>query len=337
LVMRFNYSPSTLRHPKSLTSALERGDNRVRSPHRQIVGPAHATFPSNLCRDLLALPQLSIPVSTRKSDQRTLVAFAFFAFAITATFFVGSLFLLQIGWKLGSRFIHRSGVNGLSGLPTIEGAVFALMGLLLAFTVSGALQRFDERRDLIVREATAIDTAYDRLSLIEPEARGLRAKLRDYTGARLELYRLARDFSLLQRAELWSHEQQAHILELKDELWDATVAACPQSNYRPACGLALPALNDVFAIARQRAGTVEKHPPQVVYAMLFALGLGGSLLAGFGMAAGGARSWIHMITFAATLAIVLYVVTDMEFPRYGLIRVDGFDHFITEVYEQLGS
>jgi hypothetical protein len=69
--------------------------------------------------------------------------------------------------------------------------------------------------------------------------------------------------------------------------------------------------------------------------MLFGLGLGGSLLAGFGMAAAKARSWIHMVIFAATLAVTLYVVTDMEFPRLGLIRIEDFDHFLTDVHEQM--
>ena len=69
--------------------------------------------------------------------------------------------------------------------------------------------------------------------------------------------------------------------------------------------------------------------------MLFGLGLGGSLLAGFGMAAAGARSWIHMVIFAAAMSITLYVVTDTEFPRLGLIRVDDFDHFLTDVYQQM--
>ena len=54
----------------------------------------------------------------------------------------------------------------MSGLPTIEGAIFALIGLLLAFTISGALQRFDERRQLVVQEANAVMTAYDRLALL---------------------------------------------------------------------------------------------------------------------------------------------------------------------------
>jgi hypothetical protein len=91
----------------------------------------------------------------------------------------------------------------------------------------------------------------------------------------------------------------------------------------------------VFEVARLRAGAIEKHPPEVIYVMLFGLGLGGSLLGGFGMARAKARSWIHMVTFAGALTIVLYVITDMEFPRMGFIRLDYFDHYLTDVYEQM--
>ena len=261
--------------------------------------------------------------------------FGLFAFVVTAAFFLSSMVLLNYGRQLGLRYLRQEGVESMPGLPTIEGAVFALIGLLLAFTISGALQRFDERRQLVVQEATALTTAYDRLDLFDPEAPDLQTILKDYTKARIDLYRMPRDFSLWERAEVWSPEQQAKILELKNRLWHATVAACPQSKYRPACSLALPALGSVFEVARLRAGAIEKHPPQVVYMMLFGLGLGGSLLAGFGMAAAPARSWIHMVIFAATLAITLYVVTDMEFPRLGLIRIDSFDHFLVEAYEQM--
>ena len=69
--------------------------------------------------------------------------------------------------------------------------------------------------------------------------------------------------------------------------------------------------------------------------MLFGLGLGGSLLAGFGMAAATARSWIHMLIFAATLTVTLYAVTDMEYPRLGLIRIENFDHFLVEAHQQM--
>lgn len=261
--------------------------------------------------------------------------FQLFASGIATLFFISSLILLNYGRQLGLRYMEKEGVGSMSGLPTIEGAVFGLVGLLLAFTISGALQRFDKRRQLIVQEANAIATAYDRLALFQGNARDLQAGLKDYTTARIELYRIPENFSLWQRREQEAPEQQLKIHEFKDKLWDATVAACPQANYPPPCSLALIALSSVFEVARLREGAAEKHPPQIVYIMLFGLGLGGSLLAGFAMAPAGARSEIHMVIFAATLAITLYVVTDMEFPRLGLIRLGGFDHFLVDVYEQM--
>jgi hypothetical protein len=91
----------------------------------------------------------------------------------------------------------------------------------------------------------------------------------------------------------------------------------------------------LFEVARLRLGAAEKHPPQIVYVMLFGLGLGGSLLAGFGMAAAKSRSWIHMLIFAGTLTVTLYALTDMEYPRLGLIRIENFDHFLIDAHQQM--
>ena len=262
--------------------------------------------------------------------------FMLFAVAVAAVFFVGSLILLRLGQHLGLRYRKRNGTEGSGGLATVEGAIFGLMGLLLAFTIAGALQRFDDRRQLVIQEATAATTAYDRLALFGGEdGSRLQSSLKEYVRARVDLYRMAHDFLLLQQAEEFSDRQEKKVLELKNQLWDAAVAACPQPNYRPACALSLPALNSLFEVARQRAGAAEKHPPQIIYFMLFGLGLGCSLLAGFGMAASSGLSWIHMVLFAGTLTVALYVVTDMEYPRLGLIRIEAFDHFLKDAYDQM--
>jgi hypothetical protein len=92
--------------------------------------------------------------------------FFLFAVLIAAAFFVGSLFLLNYGRQLGLRYLKQETGN-MAGLTTVEGAVFALIGLLLAFTISGALQRFDDRRQLVIQEANAASTAHDRLALFE--------------------------------------------------------------------------------------------------------------------------------------------------------------------------
>jgi hypothetical protein len=224
----------------------------------------------------------------------------------------------------------------MAGLTTVEGAVFALIGLLLAFTISGALQRFDDRRQLVIQEANAASTAHDRLALFDEGAgHDMQNKLKDYVQARIDLYRMPHDYSLLTRTESFSQDQEEKIIGLKNRLWNAAVGACPQSNFRPACGQALPSLANLFEVARLRLGAAEKHPPQVIYVMLFGLGLGGSLLAGFGMAAAKSRSWIHMIIFAATLTVTLYTLTDMEYPRLGLIRIENFDHFLVDAHQQM--
>jgi preprotein translocase subunit SecG len=260
-----------------------------------------------------------------------------FALAIAAVFFASSLILLNFGRHLGLRYLQQQkDAANMAGLATVEGAVFALIGLLLAFTISGALQRFDERRQLVVQEANAASTAHDRLGLFEGDVgRNLQTKLKDYVEARIDLYRMPHDFSLWRRSELFSSEQQDKIVDFKNKVWNATAAACPQVSFRPACSQAMPGLTGLFEVARLRLGASEKHPPQIVYVMLFGLGLGGSLLAGFGMAAATARSWIHMLIFAATLTVTLYTVTDMEYPRLGLIRIEHFDHFLVDAHQQM--
>src|SRR4051794_30642552 len=110
--------------------------------------------------------------------------FMLFAIAIAALFFVGSLISLlslRLGRDLGLRYRKRNGTEGTGGLATVESAIFGLMGLLLAFTISGALQRFDDRRQLVIQEATAATTAYDRLSLFGgDDARSLQSSLKEY-------------------------------------------------------------------------------------------------------------------------------------------------------------
>src|SRR5215475_12677283 len=95
--------------------------------------------------------------------------FLLFAVLIAGTFFVCSLFLLNYGRHLGLRYLKQETGN-MAGLTTVEGAVFALIGLLLAFTISGALRRFDDRRQLVIQEANAASSAHDRLALFDEGA-----------------------------------------------------------------------------------------------------------------------------------------------------------------------
>src|SRR5262245_31804624 len=103
--------------------------------------------------------------------------------------FFGTLICLRAGWQVGRQRLRDADIDSAAGLGAVDGAVFGLMGLLIAFTFTGAAARFDHRRDLIVEEANAIGTAWLRLDLLQPEARDdLRVLMREYVDARIATY-----------------------------------------------------------------------------------------------------------------------------------------------------
>jgi hypothetical protein len=80
---------------------------------------------------------------------------------------------------------------------------------------------------------------------------------------------------------------------------------------------------------------LQMHPPMVIFAMLFGLALAASLLAGYSMTGSRVRSWFHMLGFALVMAVAVYVILDIEYPRLGLIRVDAFDQAMIDLRESM--
>jgi hypothetical protein len=224
---------------------------------------------------------------------------------------------LEIGRFIAQR--NQAKVKDVSG-SAIDAAVFALLGLLVAFTFSGAAARFDHRRDLIVQEANAIGTAWLRIDTVAPEAQpALRDGFRAYIESRKAAYDVVADDAAF-RAALERSGQ------LQRELWRMAIEAGQGPNALPdAHKLLLPALNDMIDITTTRAMATEMHPPTAIYSMLFALVLVASVLAGFSMGATKSRSLIHMFAFCATMAITITLIIDMEYPRLGALTVDDFE------------
>jgi len=252
------------------------------------------------------------------------------ALLITLSLFFGMLLFLDIGRRIGIRQRLRDPDNAGAGTGAIDGAVFALLGLLVAFTFSGAAVRFDGRRALIIEEANAIGTAYLRLDLAPPNAQpALRESFRRYVDSRLEAYRKLPDMEAA-TAEL------ARSTQLQGEIWNQAVAIGRMEGVSSAATmLLLPALNQMIDITTTRTMAGQMHPPKVIFIMLFGLALASALLAGYGMSGGKSRDWLHLLAFAMVMAIVVYVIIDIEYPRLGLIQVDAFDQVLIDVRESM--
>ncbi len=240
---------------------------------------------------------------------------------------LGMLLMLEVGRRIGFRHREETSAVG-SGFGAIEGAVFGLLGLLLAFTFSGAAARFDARRDLIVQETNDIGTAYLRLNLLSPQAQPqLRDLFRQYLDARLTYYHELLDSKA-------AAAEAARVGQLQNKIWTLAVTASQQTGTTSASMLLLPALNSMFDIATTRGAAMKMHPPKVIYGTLAILALACSLLAGYGMAAT-ARSWLHTFGFAVILALAVYVIIDLEYPRGGVIRVNSFDQMLVDLRDTM--
>jgi hypothetical protein len=243
--------------------------------------------------------------------------------------FAGMLVLLELGRRLGLRRLALDSEAEREGFGVVGGAIFALMGLLIAFTFSGAASRFDTRRQLVVEEANAIGTAYLRLDLLPASAReALRKSFRDYVDARLQVYQKLPDITAAKQA-------LTHATWLQGQIWSQALAACEEAS-QPATMLLLPALNSMIDITTTRTVATQIHPPQVIFIMLYVLALASSLLAGYSMAGGQSSSrWIHMLVFAVIMALTVYVILDLEYPRLGLIRVDAVDQVLVDLRDSM--
>jgi FtsH-binding integral membrane protein len=231
-------------------------------------------------------------------------------------FFVFPIMLVLL--ELGRFFRNRP--KAPSESKVIESAVFALFGLLLAFTFSSAIARYDTHRRLVVAEANGITTAYLRLDLLPSAAQpALRQLFRDYTTSRLHLYDAI--------SEEVSPESQA----LQREIWKQSVAAASAPGASvDATKLLLPALNSMIEITAVRQNAFNMHPPPVVFLLLFVFSGGAAFLAGYSMTPSD-RSWFHMFAFAVAVTLTIYATLEIEYPRQGLIRLANTDETLIEL------
>ena len=256
--------------------------------------------------------------------------FAVIAAASAACLFAGMLLLSEIGRRLVMARRTRDPEGVSKGGGAAEAGVFGLLGLLIAFTFSGAASRFEDRRHLINDEANAIGTAYLRLDMLPTDAQpAIRDLFRRYADVRATAYRNTSDLTA-------TTQQLAAGVALQTDIWSAALTACRRPEAPPqAAILLLPALNEMIDITTTRETATRNHPPAVVFLLLGGLCLIGALLVGHGASPDSRWSWFHPVVFAAALSVTVYVIVDIEFPRLGLIRVDADDSVLIDVRKSM--
>jgi hypothetical protein len=249
-------------------------------------------------------------------------------FSVGIASFVAMFAALMVFIAAGRRSGRKAFSGGRAhpaGLGAVEAVTFGLLGLLLAFTFSGAAARLDTRRGQIVDEANALGTAWLRLDVLSPGAQPkLRDAFRAYADSRIATYR-----TFSQSGMESAQAEYARSTALQQEIWTQAVAACRE--VPSATVVVLPALNEMFDIAATRVAATQMHPPLIVFVVLALISLVCAALVGYEMGATEIASRSHMIVLALVLSFTFFVILDFEYPRLGFIRIDDFDDLLIQV------
>ncbi|HEX8807263.1 MAG TPA: hypothetical protein VF741_09945 [Candidatus Aquilonibacter sp.] len=226
--------------------------------------------------------------------------------------------LVVVTNEAGFRFaqLDRSEKHVAGASPIIQAGVFTLVGLLLAFALSFALGRFDERRAVVVREANAIGTTFLRTDILDPKtASAMRALLREYIAARIAFARATVD----------ENERAAAIKTsdlLQRKIWSLTMStarANPRSTEIP---LFVLTVNNMIDASAEETAALSAHIPSVLIIGLVVIILIAVAMMGYDFGKEQRHGLVSQILFAVTIAIVIGLILDLDRPQRGIIRVN---------------
>lgn len=256
------------------------------------------------------------------------VFLVFFVFIILLLIF---WFSVAIGRQFGRKQLARHAEHKLEVVSVAETAVFGLLGLLIAFTFSGAYDRYESRKLHILEEANAFDTAYEYIDLVPVN---FQHPLREYVRQYLDLHLASYNdipYTSLVDIDLYK------ALEVQHKIWQTAILACEQSQNESLSLLIIPVMSDMFKVTHSGINMAKIHPPVIIFLLLVFLAALGAFLVGYNAADNKQKHPIHTLCYVLLTAFIIYIIMNIEFPRVGFIRLSSFDQMLLDVREDMNS
>ena len=229
---------------------------------------------------------------------------------------VASFFMMLLSAWIGIRFRRRRSKMDddvrQGDLDLIITAVLTLLGLIIGFSFSMAVSRYDLRKNYEEAEANAIGTEYVRADLLPAaDAARVRALLRDYLDQRVLFYQ-TRDQRELQQIN-------TRTAQLQTELWSA-VDALPPAQQTPVVALAVSGMNDVLNSQGYTQAAWWNRIPVGAWLLMEAVAICSNLLVGY-QTRSKESGTIRLLALPFVVCIALFLIADIDSPRRGIIFV----------------
>ncbi|VXC71376.1 conserved membrane hypothetical protein [Burkholderia sp. 8Y] len=194
----------------------------------------------------------------------------------------------------------------------VQGATLTLLALIIGFSISMAVSRYDQRKTLEEAESNAIGTEYVRADLADPHIGNMmKAALIRYTHLRWTEFQ-TRDRDARRRLD-------AETSAVQSELWQLA-AQVAKAQPTPIGSLVVAGMNDVLNSQDYSEAARINHIPLGAWALMVLIALLGCAVHGYG-AKGKRRTVLLMTILPVTISLSLALIADIDSPRGGIIRV----------------
>jgi hypothetical protein len=215
-----------------------------------------------------------------------------------------------VGVRLGRR--RRLKDDAREDFGVIQAATLTLLGLILGFSFSMAIGRYDQRKNLEEEEANAIGTEYLRAELLpSADAARIKALLERYTEQRIAFYTT--------RDENEYRQINIRTAKLQGELWSA-VQAPAVAQPTPLSALAVAGMNDVLNSQGYTQAAWWNRIPVMAWGLMVVIAICCNVLTGYGARDAKAERKL-LLVLPLVVSITFMLIADIDSPRGGLIRV----------------
>jgi hypothetical protein len=187
-----------------------------------------------------------------------------------------------------------------------------LSGLIIGFSFSMAINRYEQRKNYEEAEANAIGTEYVRADLLQlQDAAKVRSLLRQYLDERIAFY-TDRDVEQLRQIDV-------RTAQLQTELW-AAANRTASTQPTPVVALAVAGMNDVLNSQGYTQAAWWNRIPAGAWFLMAAIAVISQLLIGYGAKDAKAEGALfRVLPFVVSISFLL--IADIDSPRSGIIHV----------------
>ena len=236
---------------------------------------------------------------------------------IVAVLFIAIVLLNEVGFRIG-RFVQSSTDSEVKSLTgSIQASILGLLALLLGFTFSMSMQRYDNRSMVLIDEANAIGTAILRIELLpeqfRPEANAL---FKDYVSLRVDIGQL--DLTKTDERNVYNKK----ITHLQNRLWSLAISATEIDPRPVTTGAFIKSLNDVIDSQGKRNALLQMQVPEVVLILLFIVFISSGGIMGYSAGLSGKRMFAPIVLVSILITLIVFIIIDLDRPKRGLIQVN---------------